>query len=254
MAELVKLEHARHGHLKIRESCALEQASQQHLVNLRVTEVCQAVSSMPVFVTRVSDGGDWALSGICSFTAGGNLFVADGAWAALYQPSAMRTYPIYLMQAAGEKRGYTLGIDENSSAFSTENGEPLFSADGKQSLYLQRVRALLEADIGNDLQTRSFTGRLEQLGLLKAVDLLLEYESSGQQTIGGLHTMDEDVLKSLSADALAELHSCGYLAPIHAQLISLFQLNALIRLHNDRTQSDKLRQLKLETAKDHSAA
>ena len=107
--------------------------------------------------------------------------------------------------------------------------------------------------MNNDLFTSQFTETLQELGLLNSIDLLVTYEDGRINTIKGLHTVAEDGLKSLPDDALATLHRKGYLLPAHALLISLFQLNALLRRHNRCGQFAAIRQLKLQVARDRTA-
>ena len=253
MAELTELHNDKHGKLRVVENCALTRAKSQHIVSLRVTEVANAVGDFPIFATRSPTSGRWSLSAMTSFEPGSNLFVDGGDWLALYRPTIMQTFPLYLMQAPGTEKGFTVGIEEGNPAFSEERGDALFDEQGKPSPYLNRVSAALEADVNNDLLTLQFTETLEELGLLKAINLLVHYEDGRINTIKGLNTVDEDGLKSLPDDTLAGLHRKGYLLPAHALLISLFQLNALIRRHNRREQLPPIQQLKLEVARDSAA-
>ena len=74
-------------------------AKKQHVISLKVTEVSKAVSCFPVFLTRVTDKGDWAISAVTSFEVESNLFVKDNAWDASYLPTGMQTYPFFLMNS-----------------------------------------------------------------------------------------------------------------------------------------------------------
>ncbi len=249
MSELTELCSAAHGQLRVAQDCALEKAQHQHLVNLRVAELGKAVSTFPVFATRVSQTGRWALSAVCSFTQGENLFVREGNWDSLYLPTAMQTYPLYLMHSPDSEGGYTVGIEEGNPAFSETRGESLFDANGKASLYLSRVTTLLEADIKNDIQTHQFALRLEELNMFRGIEVLVYFEDDSVQTIKGLHTLDEDRLQFLTAEELLELNNRGYLVAMHAMLLSIHQLNALIRRHNQQPGAGNVRQIKLEAAK-----
>ncbi len=254
MAELTELNSTAHRHLKVAPGGTVAFAEGQHLLNLRVVETGSAVCCFPVFVTRASNTGDWALSAVCSLQPGSNLFVIDGHWTALYRPTVMQTFPFYLMQTKENSSGYTVGIDETSPAFSTVDGEVLFEENGKASLYLSNITALLEADIRNDLQTQAFLKRLDELGLFKAVDMQVQLEDDSTQTIKGLHTINEDRLQALADEECLELNKRGYLAPVHALLVSIFQLNGLIRRYNQLAAGPAVRQIKLESARDISAA
>lgn len=254
MPELIKLSPEKHGHLKVVPDCALKLAASQHVMNIRVSELGKVVSSFPVFLIRNAHTGNWALSAVTAFAPGHNLFVEEGSWLAIYQPAGMQTYPLFLMQSADDEQGYTIGIDEQSDAFSTEQGEPLFDQNGKASLYLGRITNLLEADIKDDVRTFRFANKLQELGLIKAMDVSVHYESGPVRTLKGLHTIDEDRLQAMPNEQLGELNKKGYLAPIYAMLVSLFQLNLLIKQNNTGGKRDRVTQVKLEIARDSEAA
>ena len=57
-------------------------------------------------------------------------------------------------------------------------------------------------------------------------------------------------MKTLSAEQLHELESKGYLLTVHAVLISLFQINLLVRRHNEDEGKKSVIQVKLEVARD----
>lgn len=252
MTELVELSSSKHGKLKVVENSSVVFAARLHVVNLRVAEIGKAVSSFPVFFTRNPVTGNWVVSGIASFEQGKNLFVENDQWTATYEPTALQTYPLYLMRSPKDDNSYTVGIVEDSGAFSEQQGEALFDDNGKATLYLGKLTKLLEADIQNDIQTYQFAQQLEELGLIKSIDVLVQYDDDAVQTLKGLHTLDEDKLQSLSAEQLQELNKKGYLAPIFAMLISIFQLNALIRKHNSIDSLNNVKHVKLEVARDNA--
>ncbi len=254
MTELVKLDSASHGDLKVMQNSSVSRAGEQHVINVRVGEIGKAVGDFPVFVTRISQSGQWTMSAICSFEPNKNLFVEGDEWTALYRPTIMQTYPLYLMKAPDTEKGYCVGINEADPSFSREVGESLFDSKGGDSLYLSKMTTMLEADIKNDMQTLRFIERLNELKLLNEVNLLVQTPDNSVQTITGLYTISEDALQSLSDENLTALHKNGYLAAIYAMLISINQLNSLIRGQNRREGFADIKGIKLETAKGGSAA
>jgi hypothetical protein len=254
MAELVKLSNTQHQTLCVRPECNLELAATQQIMKLRVTELSKAVTNFPVFFTKDQNHGGWVLSALTSFELGQNLFVDDDIWQGTYQPNSMLTHPLYLMKSDEGQNNYAIGILDKSPAFSKEQGEALFDANGNASSYLNRVTKLLETEVRGDIQTSQFSQKLLELGLLKAIDLQILYQDDSAQTLAGLHTIDEDKLQSLSAEQLAELSRLGYLIPAHAMLISIYQLNLLFRKNNECKRCNTVKSLKIEVAKDRVAA
>jgi hypothetical protein len=254
MSELVELSSKQHKDLKMRANCSVEVAASQQIIRLRAVEVGRAAANFPVLIMRNAKDGALVFSALTSFENGQNVFIENGQWQATYQPSAMQTFPFFLMRSPKDEKSYTIGIDENNPAFSKEEGELLFDQNGKASLHLSRVKTLLEADIQHDINTHQFMKKLENFGLLKAIDLMVQYQDGASQTITGLITIDEDKLNILSAEQLHGLNQQGYLVQIHALLISIYQLNLLIQKQNARSDLPKVSQLKIEVAKDRVAA
>lgn len=219
-------------------------------MHLRAVEIGRAVSSFPVLCGRHANTGDWALSAVASLERGQNLFVVDDEWTANYLPTSVQTYPLCLMTSSEEDRGHAVGIDETSAAISRDSGEALFDQSGNPSLYLNRTRSILEADIENDIQTHHFLGELDKLGLFKSINIHVHYDDGGIQTITDLHTIDEDRLQSLLPDQLHDLAARGYLLLMHAMLVSIHQFNSLVRKHNRIPESRRVKQVKLSVARD----
>ena len=250
MAELVELNKEKHRNLRVTTDCTSRFAETQHVLNIRAGEVGKAVSSFPVFFSRNPSSGTWMLSAVTSLEAGSNLFVDGDEWTATYRPTLLETYPLFLMRSPHDETSYCIGIDETSSAFSYETGEAIFDENGEESLHLTRVKALLEANFENDIQTHLFSQRLEELGLFKSVNINVYYKTGDVQTITSLHTIDEDKLKALKPEELHELETKGYLLTAHAILVSIFQMNLLVRKHNQVEGNTAVIHVKLEVARD----
>ena len=156
MSELVELSSTQHQGLKVRVNCGVEVAATQQIVKLRVNEVGRAAGNFPIFFTRGAQDGALVLSALTSFESQQNMFVKDGQWQSTYQPTAIKTFPFFLMRSKSDEKNYTIGIDEKNQVFSKEHGELLFEGNGKASMHLSRAKVLLEADIQNDIHTFQF--------------------------------------------------------------------------------------------------
>lgn len=254
MKELVELDSKTHGDCRVAEGCALRFAAGQHVMQVHAAEIGQAACSFPVFFSRTPSTGAWALSVMSGLEIGKNLFAEGGQWTASYQPASMQSYPLFLMKSEANQQGYTVGVTGHDGVLSQDSGEALFDDDGKPSIYLDNVTKLLEAGIQNEIQTRFFAQRLEQLELMKSININVHYQDGAAQTITGLHTIDEDKLQALPANELEELSKNGYLLLMYAMLISIFQLNALIRKNNQTAGCRPIKQAKLALARDVAAS
>ena len=250
MAELTELNSEAHRDLKVVEECVFDVAARQHVINIRANEIAHAVTAFPMFFTRDPGTGAFTVSIMTSFESGANLFVQAGGWDATFSPSAMTTYPLFLVKSESTEQGYAVGFDEQSPAFSKDDGRRLFEDSGQPSLYLDEMTKALQAGAESDIQTRYFIEKLEELELFKPIDVLVSYADGKVQKIQGLHTVDEERLQEFPDDRLLELQKSGYLLPLHAMLMSTFQLNALIRRQNQSSDRELVTGVKLQVARD----
>lgn len=246
MTQFVELDPNSHGDLKLSSEAPILFAQAQHLMGLRVTEIDKAVSSFPVFFVRSAQTGALSLTALTSFRAGENLFIENREWCATYTPVAMRVYPFSLVPSAAAEKGYALAADLNSPALTAESGEPLYETNQTESLYLSKMKATLEAELKNEALTRQFLHDIDKLGLISPITIELHFEGGAVEIINGLCTLAEEKLNSLEAELLIALNKRGYLLPLHAALISLFQVNDLIKRFNRKSQDLKIENISLK--------
>ncbi|MEM7360511.1 MAG: SapC family protein [Pseudomonadota bacterium] len=249
MAELIELSNKTHSDLRLVENCALMEAKNQHVIGLKVSEVGMAAGSFPLFFTKNTQTGDWAISAVAGLELNTNLFIENDYWDATYLPTVMQTYPFYLMKSEREEGSYTIGIDEENTAFSKTEGKPLFEDSGKASIMLSGITTMLEEDIKNQIQTFQYAKELDELGLIKGMNVLVHYNDGNTNTLKGLYTPDEEKLQALSVEDLDALRQKGYLPAIYAMLISIYQLNAMILRNNRLDGTRKIKQVQLEATK-----
>lgn len=250
MAKLTELSINAHKNLKVTNDAMMSHASRQHVCNLQAQEIANAATCFPVFITRNSINGQLAVSAMMSFATQENLFVQDNSWHSVFQPTNFRTYPLYLMQSPENEKHFTIGFDQDSGHLSEEHGLALFTGDGKATPMLSEKTKLLEGELEQMRLTYAFTKMIDSLDLMKSVDLQVHYQSGEVGVIKGLQTIDEDKLQTISTDDLDKLRKAGYLAPIYAMLMSLFQINVLINKHNNLTTHTNIDTVKIEVSKD----
>ena len=249
----VPLDAAEHRSLRLRPAAQLDFAATQHVVLVRAAEIGLAAVSFPVFLNRHGASGAWLFSAMTSFVPGQNWFVTDGRWDATYWPSFLQTYPFFLVPSGPESKDLAVGIVPASDAFSTGDGAPLFDDGDNPSLEVAQIEQVLRSDLEKDAQSRGFAETLLEHKLNRAVDVVVTRESGASHTIRGLHTIDEEALRTLDDATVLELNRRGYLMAIHALLFSLGQVNALVRRSSGR-EADPVARVRLETARDPGSA
>ncbi len=165
------------------------------------------------------------------FAEGQNLFLDEHGWDASYLPLAVERQP-FLVGVDGEAR--MLHLDLDSPRVGTDAGEPLFLQYGGTTAFLERITSVLATLDSGLAATPAFVARLQEHALLESFVLDVELDHGAQHRLAGFHTIDEDRLRALDADALWQLHQAGWLEPIYMVVASMSNFRALIERMNRR--------------------
>jgi hypothetical protein len=245
MSQFVVLSSDNHRRLKLKKNVLIAYAAKQQALPIEAVGVVKAAVNFPVFFTK-NQHDEMTLSAIASLTPDTSLFVKAGKWDSSYVPSCLQTYPFYLIRSPDDETQFTVGIEEDNPSFSETEGGSLFTEDGKASQQLEHITRILKSEMSAIQATVKMVDTLQGLGLFKPLELVLKYQDNSAKKINGLYTVDEEKLTQLSADELAELNRSGFLVVIHALLISVYQINNLMRRHNESTENDKIAHIKIE--------
>jgi len=163
-----------------------------------------------------------------------NVFVdAEGNWdkAVSYIPAYVRRYPFTFIEQPGQQ-GFLLGIDRACSRVG-ENGEgasALF-ADGKPTNLTNDALQFCAAFQNDLVVTQAFSAALAEHNLLidrQANATLTDGRRYGMQ---GFRIVDPKVFQALPDEVVVDWHRKGWLALVHAHLVSLDRFANLL----DRT-------------------
>ena len=206
------------GHVLAREA-DYRFAAATNVVPLNAVEFIPAARSYPIVFAGSGDSMPVAILGL---KAGRNLFVGDdGAWrAGEYIPAYVRRYPFLFFEHrdAGQ---FTLGFDESSSLIRDQgDGQPLFSGD-QPSEVSRRALEFCGAYQREAAATRQFCAALGGAGLLAARALNVRRGDGSTQVVSDFQVIDDTGLKALAGETVLDWHTKGYMAAVHAQLVSL---------------------------------
>ena len=154
-----------------------------------------------------------------------NLFLRDGQWDASYLPVLAEHQPFLIGQAAN---GKVIHIDLDSPRVSRTEGERLFDENGANTEFLMRKVSLLAAIDEGVATIQPFIAALQELNLLEGFALDIRFGDGSQKKFTGFHTIQEDRLKSLGAEALGKLHSQGHLQSLFMVIASLSNFRGMI--------------------------
>ena len=157
---------------------------------------------------------------------GENLYLAaDGRWDARYIPAFLRRYP--LAYTRGEDGQNSVVVDAASESFNDTEGELLIDPEGQATPFLQDMMKFMDA-LEQDAQlTRALCQRLQELDLLKPVQIDITLADNQKLAASGLMVIDEAKLKALPDATAGELLRNGALGILHAHLVSMSNVQRL---------------------------
>jgi hypothetical protein len=157
-----------------------------------------------------------------------NLYVNDdGSWNAKYIPAFLRRYP-FVFSSSDEGANFTLCIDEGFPGFNQEGrGDKLFDAEGKPTEYVDSVLKFLQQFQVEFNRTQEFCKKLKDLNLLEPMQAQVSLESGEKMLLSGFSVIDRARLKTLSAEALADLVKSDELELIYNHLNSMRHFSAM---------------------------
>lgn len=230
----IALDRVAHRTLKVRfQSKGFNYAAHTNSIPVTAAEFGAACHEYPiVFITDEADGGlPVTLTGLRDAE---NLFVDQaGVWDASYIPAFVRRYP-FILQSGSEPGSQTdqadfrVLVDSEADGYNDASGENLFDETGANSPMLTNVLDMLnQFSVAAD-QTAEFVRQLRKLDLLIPRVINAVTHSGLSFQMNGFSVVDEVRLQALDDTELLNLARIGYLASIHAHLISLSTIQKLL--------------------------
>ncbi|HHJ17517.1 MAG TPA: hypothetical protein ENJ80_12545 [Gammaproteobacteria bacterium] len=223
----VVLSSQHHAGLRLQARDNYRFATGSNSVTLTAVEFARACHEYPiVFVQSEGKVNPVAVLGLKDRQ---NLFVDEkGAWNAGYVPAYVRRYPFILASQEADASDYTVCIDEAYTGFNREQGEQLFLENGEQSDFLKHALTLVQDFQAHYQRTAAFAGRLLDWGLLQPLQANVELRAGDKMSLTGFMAVDENKLKALPAERLAELVQQDELGVIYYHLLSLDNFGRLV--------------------------
>lgn len=193
----------------------------------------------PIFFMKNPDTGEFHAVAMFGFEDGENLFLDENGWNAAYIPLNVMRMPFLIgFQDQGEQgkttREPVITVDMDSPRVNTERGEPVFLEQGGNSPYIEQVGSILKVLHEGVQRSAPFFATLADLNLLESFVLDVQLDDGSEHRLAGFYTINEDVLRRLTADNLAMLNTRGYLEPIYMAIASMSHIPDLIDRKNRR--------------------
>ena len=224
--EAVPVTKARHADWSVEVGGDYSFSSRVNSVPLMAVEFPNAAAE---YVIVFGGTGDVVMpAAILGLRAEENLFVStEGAWQGKYVPAFLRRYP-FVFSSQDEGKNFTLCIDEKFPGFNEDGkGERLFGEDGEPSDYTQNVLKFLQQYQLEFNRTRALCEKLKSLNLLEPMQAQINLGSGEQRSLTGFSAVNRGRLKTLSAEALADLARSDELELIYNHLSSMRNFEAM---------------------------
>lgn len=233
---IVPLSKEQHQSLRIHNKQPFSHVASEHLLPVVVHEFGPASAVYPIVFVKNNENGNFQSVALLGLEQGKNLFLQGEMMDATYVPVAARNYPFFLTPDPTNDTQLTVGIDENSHRVSKEEGEALYSAEGEETEFLQKVKNQLADFFDTSRVTRTFIAKLVELDILEQKTLTIHVNGQKRE-INGLYLIDEKKFNELSDEKFLEIRKDGYLAPIYAHMISVQQVQRLTRWQSELEQA-----------------
>jgi len=231
MSNFVALHNQYHQQLRVDTQLIESLGATNNMVPVVISEFLRLVVHYPIVFTKSSETGTFLCVALLGFESGENLFWNNNQWQGIYTPLNIMRQPFFI----GQENNQTLiCIDTDSRTLTTGQGEAIFDSTGKETDYLQKIKARLAELLEGENHTQEFIKTLLALNLIMPMALDISFANAQQQRVQGLYTINEERLAQLDATQLFTLQEQGYLQPIYTMIASLGQIYALIQKKNER--------------------
>ena len=215
------LSSAAHGAWRIKPA-GLGFAAQTNSVPVMVGEFIAAARHYPL----VFAGPEHAPVAVLGLEAR-NRFVKGDAWEpGAYVPAYVRRYPFVFAEV---NDAVVLAIDADAPMLvkAGEEGSALFE-DGKPTELTRQALQFCDAFNREHAATRTFVERLVEEKLLVERSANITLPRGRKTTLTGFFVVDAEVFAKLSETVVVEWHRKGWLALVHAHLVSLARFTDLL--------------------------
>jgi len=222
-----------HGAKRIKPVDNYTFAEKSYIASLVVSEFNRVAPHYPIVFLKEAESrfGVYALLGL---QQGENLFVTeDGKWDAGYIPAIIRRYP-FALGKGGEENQFLICIDEESDFLNEEEGEPLVE-DGKPGQVVEKAKQYLSELYRLSELTKRFCQDLIDRDLLMPLNMQVRKgDGETAQSIAGCYGVNEKNLNEMPDDKFLELRKNGTLSLIFAHLLSLSNVEKLVKKRTKR--------------------
>jgi len=198
------------------------------------TEFRQVQNEYPILFRMTPERTAFMAFAIFGFENGENLFLEGDRWTARYRPLAIDIQPFLIGLPANDRGEKQVHVDMGSARIANGEGMRVFDELGRPTPYLETISEKLGALDAGYQESAGFSAALVKHNLLEPLAIDITLDDGSTNRFVGFHVINEDRLRGLDDDAVAELHRQDYLMPIHMALASLSNIAKLVDRKNGR--------------------
>ena len=228
MPHHVLLNNVDHKHLKVRESYGEQHGHNVMCVPVYPVEARHAQAHYPLMFAKNPDGA-FQLVALLGFENGENLYIENHQWRASYKPLVVEKGPFLIGRHQSDESTLSIHIDMDDSRINEHEGQPIFLPHGGNTDYIENIANVLSALNESLNKHEAFIERCNTLSLIESFVMDIDLNQNETHRLAGFYTINEEVLRSLTGDQIAELQAHGDLEVIYMMLASMSQLSTLIR-------------------------
>lgn len=222
------LDSQKHAKLGMKTNFGLEFTNKINAVPVNLIEMPQICHAYPI---AFSPDGNATPVAILGLRDSENLFVnSKGKWEeGLYVPAYIRRYPFIFSEVPGKEQ-LSLCVDMNDKIVNEKADQKFFDDKNEPTPLTQNALEFCKSYHAAAQQTLEFSKWLAESGLLIEREAQINVGNKSRINFSGFRIVDEQKLRDLPADQVAELHKKGWLAFIYAHLFSGVQWQRLSRM------------------------
>lgn len=233
MANPIPLDFESHKDMRVDTRPDAKYGDNINLIAVVPREFTRLVANYPIVIAKDQNTDEFNFCVLTGFEKGENLFLEDTHWDASYIPLEMQRRPFFAAMGEGSDKAVVY-VDADDPRANSQTGEPIFDENGAQTEYFRKVNGVLADLVVGIHEARGVMAALLEHDLVEPVRFNIKLVSGQDGQFDGLFAINDEKVAALEGDALADLHSKGYLRMIHVQMASLVHIQSLIDRKNRR--------------------
>ncbi|GGW78132.1 SapC family protein [Alteromonas halophila] len=233
MANHVLLNNVDHKALRVRDAHGPDYGDNLMCVPVFPVEARHAQAHYPLMFAKNPDG-DYQLVALLGFKKDENLFIENEQWLADYRPLVVEKGPFLIGRNQQDESKLSIHIDLDDARVNENEGQAIFLPHGGNSDYIDNIANVLSTLHQSQDKHREFIARCNALSLIESFVLDIDLEDTGTHRLSGFYTINEEVLRGLNGEQMAELQQHGDLEVIYMILASMSQMRNLVKMKKAR--------------------